>query len=59
MLSISGVDVYRYADNGDGKIVYRWKEDSMYYFFEIYYDNGVIEYADDVVKEFVEAKPIQ
>ena len=56
-LSMNGVDVYRYADNGDNKIIYQWKEDDMYYFFEIYYENGAVEYADDVVKEFVEAQP--
>lgn len=57
-LSIDGMDVYRYADKGDNKIVYQWKEDNMYYFFEIYYYNIGIENVDDIVKEFVDFKPV-
>lgn len=58
-LSMNGIDFYRHADKGDNKIVYQWKEDNMYYFFEIYYDNTSIENADDIVEEFVNAKPLQ
>lgn len=58
-ISMNGIDVYRHADKGDNKIVYQWKEDNMYYFFEIYYDNTSIENSDDIVEEFVNAKPLQ
>ena len=52
---MNSMDVYRYADRGDNKIVYQWKEDNMYYFFEIYYDNTSIENADDIIYDLKKA----
>lgn len=54
-LSINGRDVFRYKDTAENKIVYQWKENGIYYYFEIYYQNA-IENADEVVGEFINAE---
>lgn len=54
-LSINGVDVFRHIDDGDNKIIYHWKENDIYYFFEVYYQDQ-IENADDIVEQFIKAQ---